>query len=515
MKINAALKRLINKISLNIKKTELFLNNLRPKVFTGLEINDRIIRLAQLKAASSGLEIVRCLSEEVNLKPEMKKEEKEASLLEAVKRLLANNKVKVSGLATSLPRHLAVARYITLPSTDEKEIKEMVRYEAERHIPFAIDKVEVSYQIIRKLADKSELLLTAVKKELLNEHLSFLKKAGLSPEVIDLTPFAAFNSFCYGRSEAGLIAVCLLNISGRAVDINIIQGDSLCFTRGVLIEGWEREGSAWRGCLADEVKRSFESYKRENNSNSEPGVIILSGGINIAGDGELEIFLSERLNLRVEKANAFKGLPFNISGAAGPRIPAFSMSVAIGLALRGAVKNRLEVNFLPAKMVEERTKKKREKFLKNLALFIGLSGFLITAFNFGQFYLKEAKLKELEKKIDELRPLATEAKIMREQVELISTYKKNKGLCLEILRELSLVEIIPKDVYLTGFVFEKDDAVIIRGLTVSHSVVSQMVSNLNNSKYFQNVERKYSRAKKLGDKTLVEFELDCPMFAKE
>ena len=514
MKASAGLKRLINKVSLSIKKVELFLNNLRPKVFTGLEINDRIIRLAQLKVTPSGLEVIRCFSEKVNLKQKMKAEEREGLLLEAIKRLLANNKVKISSLAVGLPRHLAVARYISLPSTDEKEIEEMVRYEAERHIPFAIDKVEISYQIIRKSAEESELLLVALKKETLNEHLSLLKKAGLMPEVIDLIPFAAFNSFYYGRSETGGAVTCLLNVSGEAIDISIVRAGSLCFTRGVIINGWEREEVSRYERLVDEIKRSLEAYIREDNNNSRPELIILSGDIEVVCDNELEVVLSERLGLRVEKANAFRNLSFNIPGAV-PQAVASSMPVAVGLALREAVKNRMEVNLLPAKMVKEREKKKRERFFKNFILFIGLSGFLIAVFSFGQFYLKEARLKELERRISEVKPLATEAKMMREQVELIGSYKKNKGLCLEILRELSLVEIVPKDVYLTGFVFEKDGVVIIRGLTVSHSVVSQMVTNLHKSEYFQNVERKYSRAKKVDDKTLVEFELNCPLAVKK
>lgn len=499
------------------KKLKLFLD-VRHRIITGLDIDGRVIKLVQLKTAPSGTQAVKCVSKEVDFNDDLPEEEREDILVNALKEIFHENKIKAKFLITALPRDLAVVRYITLPSGDEAEIRQMIKFEAERHIPFPIDKVEIDFQIINKGPEESEIFLVAAKKELIDRRISLLEKAGVIPSVIDLSSFAVFNSFINSDDKAAMGAVALIDVGQRAVEINIVRDGLLCFTRSALFgENKNSQNSLWKKTLLDEIKRSFDAFKVEPRG-SDIDRIVLSGEISSDGKSSnglkksdnLEFFLKENLDGAVEQANPFNKIQF-VSSADDKQNLASFMPAAVGLALRKVVRNKIEINLLPSEFLSGRKKEKRKRFLQVSGFLAGFIIFLAAGFTFGRIYTTKARLKDLNSRIEKLKPTVLEARKMQAQIELISFYTENQSLCLEILRELSLKTVIPDEVYLTNLVFGKDKSVNIRGITTSHSIVSQIVVNLKSSPFFENIERRFSRANKMSGRDVVEFEIYCPL----
>jgi type IV pilus assembly protein PilM len=132
-----------------------------------------------------------------------------------------------------------VIRFIELPRMNEDELKNAIIFEAEKYIPFSINEVIIDHQLlIPHLGDNKMLvLLIAAKKNVVNERLELINKAGLSVNILDVASLANVNSFFMTAKKGKDEIVALINIGAKATDINIVSGEILYFTRSIQIGG--------------------------------------------------------------------------------------------------------------------------------------------------------------------------------------------------------------------------------------------------------------------------------------
>jgi len=88
----------------------------------------------------------------------------------------------------------AMFREFDLPFTNEEQIAKVVRFESESHFPGDIDEVVIQHIVLRRLRDKSHLLVAAVRKDDLLDRLDILEESGLDPQFVDIDVFAMFHA---------------------------------------------------------------------------------------------------------------------------------------------------------------------------------------------------------------------------------------------------------------------------------------------------------------------------------
>ncbi len=88
----------------------------------------------------------------------------------------------------------AMFREFDLPFTNEEQIAKVVRFESESHFPGDIDEVVIQHVVLRKLRDKSHLLVAAVRKDDLLDRLDILEESGLDPQFVDIDVFAMYHA---------------------------------------------------------------------------------------------------------------------------------------------------------------------------------------------------------------------------------------------------------------------------------------------------------------------------------
>ena len=202
-----------------------------------------------------------------------------------------------------------IVRFIELPHMTADELRNAVPFEAEKYIPFSINEVNISHQLlIPRLGNNMMLvLLVATKKDLITERLGLINELGLSARILDITSFANVNAFLSntGRKKGEIAA--LIDIGAKAMDINIIDENILYFTRSVQMGGEDltkilsealstdlksaediKINPADKGDLVrekiepvlrnmiDETRLSFSYY--ENQSGKAIGRVYLTGG---------------------------------------------------------------------------------------------------------------------------------------------------------------------------------------------------------------------------------------------
>src|SRR5262245_52395563 len=157
-----------------------------------------------------------------------------SGVVDAVRALFDRMNIKQKEVALAISGNALIIKKIYVPAMTPEELEEQVPWEAEHHIPFNKNDVELDYQVLggKNAAGQTELLLVAAKKEVVADYAAVAREAGLSAVVVDVAAFAVQNGFeaAYGSSND---VVVLINIGASLSTINILANGTTAFTRDV------------------------------------------------------------------------------------------------------------------------------------------------------------------------------------------------------------------------------------------------------------------------------------------
>ena len=172
-----------------------------------LEIGSSFIKLV-IARVCDGESVYSLIKEEISSSAE---EQISAQL----KDIFNSHKLPKRGVFLNIPRNLVVARFLNLPSTDDKEIKDMVNIEALKQIPYKGEDIITGHKVIERLTDGySDVLFAAAENEIINRFVNILQKSGIKPEKI------VFMKACCRLKKAGKrvsASVCCLIILIRQI----------------------------------------------------------------------------------------------------------------------------------------------------------------------------------------------------------------------------------------------------------------------------------------------------------
>lgn len=336
----------------------------------GLDIGSSYIKAVQLKDTRSGYELE--LFDMIPISPELIVEGSiidSIRLTEALKELIRKAKIKTKDAVISISGHSAVIiKRISLPDMTEEELSESIKFEAEQYIPFDIEDVNIDFQILgpREEPGQMDVILVAVKKEVINDYVNVVNEAGFNTVIVDVDAFALENMYGINYEIEADTNVALINIGASTINMNIVRGGVSAFTRDSSVgsnlhsEALQREfnisyedaerlkkGESLEKITAEdaqpvimesseeiinEIKRSIDFF-RGGSPSVEIKEIILSGGCAlIKGFPEL---LSERTGIEVRKAEPFRNIkiPKKFDLLSLDDV-APMLAVAVGLAIR-------------------------------------------------------------------------------------------------------------------------------------------------------------------------------------
>ncbi|MFB6354958.1 MAG: pilus assembly protein PilM [bacterium] len=232
------------------------------KDFVSLDFGSSSLKVAKVDLVDdTSINVTMSDSEDVgNPSPDEKVEQFSRSLRVLMER---NNIPENTNVLMALPTNSVIVRYLELPSMPEDRMGEVIRYEAESHIPFPLEEVVLDYHIIDRDEEATELILVAIKKDKLDEHVEIVHEAGMDPDTIDVSAFSVFNLFQrMGDLEEGdNDPKVMVDIGHANTDIIIFKGDTLQFARSASVasESITEDMTKKLGVEPDEA----EALKRE------------------------------------------------------------------------------------------------------------------------------------------------------------------------------------------------------------------------------------------------------------
>ncbi|MFL5522307.1 MAG: type IV pilus assembly protein PilM, partial [Gemmatimonadales bacterium] len=255
---------------------------------------------------------------------------------EAIKQLMAVSGIKTKQVVTAVGGRDVIIKKITMDRSSEAEARAVIRWEAEQHVPFDMENVELDFQILDPEGDGLQMtvLLVAAKRELIETKTSLLADVGVEPSIIDVDAFALHNAFALNYPEAMRGIVGLVNIGHETTNVNILDDGVPVLTRDIPVG----------------TRRFREDMQRERGMSAEVADRLLQGS---DMSPELEPFLEtrgEELAVGIERAAAFlqsatrssAGLARLYTTGGGARIPGLNRVLADRLRLPVQLANPIE-----------------------------------------------------------------------------------------------------------------------------------------------------------------------------
>lgn len=241
----------------------------RKKTTIGLDIGSGLIKIAIIDHSKGQPELVKVAIAPLLADAIVEGEVMDPGIVaDAIRSAVASAGLKSGGksVVTAVGGRDVIIKKIQIDRVKEAQAREIIRWEAEQHVPFDMESVELDFQILDPDADGLEMsvLLVAAKRDLIEGKMRLLTDAELGPGVVDVDAFALHNAFELNYPDAMSGVVCLVNIGHEVTNINILDDGIPLLTRDIAVgtrrfrEDLQRE----RGLSAEEADALLQGYDR-------------------------------------------------------------------------------------------------------------------------------------------------------------------------------------------------------------------------------------------------------------
>jgi type IV pilus assembly protein PilM len=361
-----------------------------PKAVWGVDVSKFSVKAARLQPVGEGSATITAL-DVIEYPVGQEGSDEDTLIKDALVTLMKRQRLRGETVVVSLPGHTTFNRFIKIPPTEPKKVEQLVKFEAQQHIPFPMDQVVWGYQIVEKEygpGDEIELVLFAVKKDIIYHFLSLLQAVDFPCDILQFSPVALYN-FLVHDQDVGTNCF-ILDMGAENSDLIVIDGEKF-WIRNIPITG---------NTITKALQQKFqippvEAEKLKVNASSSPqaqkifGVVQpvlrdLVGEIHrsigyykslsktvrfekmmIVGNASKTInfqrFLSQ--NLQIEAMKLAKMNKFNASSSVSEEtfqnyLP--TLGVVCGLGLQGMGIARNKINLLPPEELEKKAFAKKK-----------------------------------------------------------------------------------------------------------------------------------------------------------
>lgn len=433
-----------------------------------------------------------------------------------IRKFLEQEVISTRRVLLNIPRHMTMARLIRLPSTNEEEISKIVKIEALKFVPCADEEIVSSYRIIEKFDDGySSVLVVAMMSAAVQKQVDVLKSAGVKDvEIIALGSESLLMWYLLAREKKDDNGVLVVNIDAHYVDMNIIDGEKLVFTRGIVCDGSEN--------LLEEFQASMAMYQK---STGKPvGTVVLTGntlkvkacqglwarekGLLIETIGQMEHMPVKLHDLDSSFSEKWSGIPPARRAGCGMKesfvadTGSSSFVELMGLSMKA---KEICINLLPDAMAARNRLRSLKGILIRTAVLAVLVLVLIGGLLVKKLNDKAVYLTRINAEIARIEPQAAKTRTMLKSVKVIKEQMFKRPLSIDVVGDLS--RLAPDGILLMMIDFERERSLTVRGTAPSLSDTLKYMNVLAGLPYLQDVKIRNVSKKKAEGGEETEFEI--------
>src|SRR5438046_2734103 len=354
---------------------------------------------------------------------------RERVILKAIQELFAERPFGSKNIDVCAPGFHVFSKFVKLPPVDTSKVTQIIQYEAQQNVPFPLEEVVWDYQILGTApAGELEVLLVAIKADVVDGLFRTAEGAGRRVQVVDVSPAALCNAFRYNYGdldgctmlldigaktsnllffEKGKVYSRGINIGANSITQDFAAESKLKFAEAERLkveQGFVSLGGAYEEPenphqaaiskiarqvmtrLHIQVNQTIQFYRTQQGGSAPQRLFLAGGGSIMAYTSQ---FFAEKLNVSVEYFNPFR----NVTIDPGVVIEdlekvAHSFGEVVGLGLRNMAQCPVELNLVPKSI-----RKRQELDQKKPYFIAAIFSLVLVVFAYGLFYSKIAAVK--------------------------------------------------------------------------------------------------------------------------
>lgn len=286
-------------------------------------------------------------------------------------------------IAVSLPGHQSFARFAKLPPVEPKKVPDIVKFEAVQQIPFPLEEVEWDYQtFVSPDSPDVEVGIFAVTRQRIMDQLSMLADVGLTPDLVTLSPIAAYNALAVDLgftadtpgtiildigtvatdmiiAEAGRVWVRTFPVGGHQFTEALVSAFKLSYSKAEKLKREAEQSKharhvfqAMRPVFSDivqEIQRSIGFYQSVHPDADLKRLVGLGSTFRLPG---LRKYLKQQLQLDVYRLEQFKKLSMDGPRAGEFQAASFNLATAYGCVLQAFDQSPMQANLMPVRVIK-------------------------------------------------------------------------------------------------------------------------------------------------------------------
>lgn len=361
---------------------------LNTKSFLAVDFGAGTLKIAKFEAGEAGALVLKHYA----LKPlgqagaiESKREE---VVLKAIQEALPEFGADAKNVNICAPGFHVFSKFVKLPPVDSGKVTQIIQYEAQQNVPFPLAEVVWDYQILGSTAaGELEVLLVAIKSDIVERLFRMTDSAKLSLQLTDVSPAALCNAFRYSYGdlegctmlldigaktsnllffEKGKVYARSINLGANSITQDFASEVKQPFDAAEQIkidEGFVSLGGAYEEpenpnqAAISKIARQFMTrlhiqvnqtlqFYRGQQGGSAPDRLFLCGGASVMP--YTAQFFAEKLGIPVEYFNSFRNVQIDpeVDLEALSKV-AHVLGEVVGLGLRNMAHCPVELNLMP------------------------------------------------------------------------------------------------------------------------------------------------------------------------
>ncbi|MEO6786128.1 MAG: type IV pilus assembly protein PilM [Chthoniobacteraceae bacterium] len=464
-----------------------------PKGILALNLGTQTISLAEFQRnADGGLILTRLRQSEILGDPSVDSSRSAQTKMQ-VEQLVSELGLKGRSVNYAIASHVIFTRPVTLPSVgDASQVEQIVGFEAQQNVPYPIDEVVWDWQLLDAGNEgKVEVILAAIKSDLLDEINDAAQAGGLKPAVVDIAPMALYNALRYNYPDAEGCTILLdigsrttnllfcepgkifprrLNIGGSSITTAIAKDFGCGFSEAEarkVKDGYVSLGGTYAEPddaeiariskitrnqmtrLHQEIARSITFYRSEHGG-SQPVRVLIAGGTSSLP--YIREFFQEKFpGMEVDYFNPLRNVAVAESANTGELSRAtHTLGELVGLALRGLGSCPMELNLRPVSVAKAEKRAAQRPYLiaAGVCALAAVAAWwqyyehatTVTAEQTDALKEKSAPLKKLE---DQMKAARSEVDKLAESAQPLVKIAHEREYWVDLLADLN--QRIPKD----------------------------------------------------------------------
>jgi type IV pilus assembly protein PilM len=220
------------------------------------------------------------------------------SVAESVNRCYKRLGTRTKHVAMAVPTGAVITKKIIVPAgLREDEMQVQVEAEANQYIPFALDEVNLDFQVVGPSAanaQEEEVLIAATRKEKVEDRVAVAESAGLKASVMDVESFAQHSALEIVISQLPSggrdMNIAIVDIGQSLMNVTVVRNDQSVYTR---------EQSFGGGQLTQDIVNRYGMSPEEAENAKR------SGGLPDDFESEVLRPFMENLSMEVQRALQF------------------------------------------------------------------------------------------------------------------------------------------------------------------------------------------------------------------